>query len=66
MRLDRDYFYQFHWRLGKDLKEVGKTVEAVKYFWGALCIKPHRLEALGLLLLCFVFRGPGKFKGFNR
>ncbi len=52
MKRDRHYLYQFYWRLGKDLKQVGNLPEAADFFWRALCVRPHRLESLGLFGIC--------------
>lgn len=62
---DRDYFYQFHWRLAKDLKEMGQVRDAARFFWRAFFINPRKMEALGLVFLSFVL--PGKVsKPFGR
>ena len=50
IRQDRDYLYKFYWRLGKDLKEIGKTADAAQYFRNAFFVKPYKLEALAQLI----------------
>ena len=50
IRQDSGYLYKFYWRLGKDLKKLGRIPEARKYFRKALFVRPYKLEALGQLI----------------
>jgi glycosyltransferase involved in cell wall biosynthesis len=50
IRRDRDYLYKFYWRLGKDLKKLGKTADAAQYFRNAFFVKPYKFEALVQLI----------------
>jgi len=46
IRHDRHYLYKCYWRLGKDLKKMGKASDARQYFRKAIFVKPYKLEAL--------------------